>query len=121
MMPPCNVACCSATRCERYPDVLHHVALENPVNDVDPFDDLGEYRVVSVEAQVVLEVDEPLRVARVVTARAHPDGPSDVGGSAELIAKILRQSYVFAGARASALNDEIVLDAMPAQAVVVPG
>src|SRR5688500_4540820 len=93
----------SPTRCE-HPDVLYHVALENPIDDVHPLDHLGEHRVVAVEAQVVLEIDEPLRVAGIVAARAHADGASHVRRGAELIAKVLGQSHVLVRAGTSALN-----------------
>src|SRR5688572_8592302 len=111
----------SSRRCELYPDVLHHVALENPIDDVHSLDDLGEHRVVAVEAQVVLEIDEPLRVAGVAATRAHPDGPSHVWRGAELVAQVLCEADVLVVAGASSLNHEVVLHAVPAEAVVVAG
>src|SRR6185503_17639053 len=61
------------------PRVRHHahrlddVALHDPVHHLHARDDLAEDRVIPDEAGIVLEVDEPLRVARVVAARAHAD------------------------------------------------
>src|SRR5688572_10731890 len=102
-----------------YGDPRHDVALENPVNDLDAVDDLGEHGVVAVEAQVVLEVDEPLSISGVVAARAHANRAPHVRHGAELIAKVLRQPHVLVLAGTSPLNDEVMLDAMPAEPVVV--
>src|SRR5918992_5165350 len=73
---------------------LDHIPLQYPVHDLHPFDDFGEDGVVAVEAKVVLQVDEPLRVASVVAAGAHAHGTADVRDGAQLVAQILPETDV---------------------------
>jgi len=54
-----------------------------------------------------------------VAARAHADGATKVRDLSELVTEELRVADVFVRARTSALNDEVVLDAMPGEVVVI--
>jgi hypothetical protein len=102
-------------------DLGHHVAFDNRIDDLDSLNDLPEHRVIPIQTQVVLQIDEPLCVAGIVPTRAHADRASHVGYRPQLVAKILRQSYIFVRARTPSLNHKVVLDAMPAEPIVVAG
>src|SRR3990172_9233445 len=57
-------------------DSRDHIALEYAVHNGHPRDHLAEHRVVVVEAGVVHEVDEDLRVACVSAPRGGAQGPA---------------------------------------------
>src|SRR5918999_1049174 len=88
------------------------VSLQYPVYYVHPLHNLREHGVVPIQTKVVLEVDEPLRVAGVVPARAHADGAAHMWHGAQLVTQVLRESDVFVRAGAQPLHHEIVLDAV---------
>src|SRR6185295_16761186 len=96
----------------KYFDPLDHVALENPIDDVDAVEDLAEDGVDVVEARVVDQVDEDLRVAGVVSARRDADRAADVRPRADLVAHEARVADVLVGAGAAALNHEVGNDAV---------
>ena len=59
-------------------DLLDDVAFENLIDDVDAVQHLGEDGVVVIEARVVDEIDEDLRVAGVAAARRDADRAAHV-------------------------------------------
>src|SRR5262249_29196765 len=102
-------------------DAVDHIALENPVDDVDAVEDLGEDRVLMIEARVVDQIDEDLRIARIVAARGDADGAADGRSRADFVPHERRVADVFVRAGAAALNDEVRHDAVKREAVVVAG
>src|SRR5689334_25013034 len=61
------------------------VSLENSVDDVHSVDDLAEHRVIPPEPEIVAQIHEPLRIAGIVAAGAHADGPANVWYRAQLV------------------------------------
>src|SRR5690349_15563263 len=96
-------------------DARDDVAFQDAIHDVNSLDHLAEDRVIAIQAQIVPEIHEPLRVTGVVAARAHPHGAAHVGNRAELVADEARVSNILIGAGASALNHEVGLDALPGE------
>src|SRR2546421_7039834 len=107
------------TRSENNVDLFDGVAFEDLVDDVEAVEDLGEHGVLVVEARVVDEIDEDLRVTGVVPARRDADRAAHVRPQPDLVAHERRIADVFVRAGAAALDDEVRHDAMERQSVVV--
>ena len=88
------------------------------IDDVHPGADAGEDGVVEVEAGIVDEVDEDLRVAGVGAARRDADRAADVH-AADFVPHERAVAAVLVRARAAALDDEVRHDAVEREVVVV--
>ena len=76
----------SVLPCRQYLDRLDDIAFENPIDDVDAVEDLGEDGVLVIEPRVVDEIDEDLRVAGVAAARRDADRAAHVRPQADFVA-----------------------------------
>src|SRR5207245_7719736 len=88
-------------------NLLDDIPFENPIDHLDAVEHLRENRVLVIEARVVHEVDEDLRVAGVTAARRDADGASYVRPQADLVAHLGRMTHVLVRARTPALDDEV--------------
>src|SRR4051794_29572940 len=66
-------------------DLFDDVAFENLIHDLDSVQDLREDGVLVIEARVVDEVDEQLRVAGVAPARRDADRAADVRPQSDFV------------------------------------
>ena len=90
------------------------------VGHVDARRDLAEHGEVVVEARVVEQVDEELRVAGVAAARRQADGPARVPTQPELVAHERAVAGVLVRSGTAALQDEAGSHAPEAEPVVIP-
>src|SRR5438094_2121417 len=81
-------------RTRDYLNSLNHVALENPIDDLDAVEHLCEDGVLVVEPRVVDEIDEDLRVARVVSPRRDADRAAHVRPQSDFVAPEARVAEV---------------------------
>ena len=110
-----------ALRTRDYVDSLNHVALENLIDDLDAVEHLCEDGVLVVEPRVVDEIDEDLRVARVVSPRRDADRAAHVRPQSDFIAHEARVADVLVGAGAAPLDHEVRHDPVEREPVIVPG
>ena len=79
--------------------------------------DVGEHRVVAVQAGVVDEIDEELRVGGVAASCRQPDRPADIARG-DLVAHELFRTGILVRVGASTLEHEVRHDAVDRQTVV---
>ena len=101
-------------------DSLDHVAFEHLIDDLDAVEHLREDGVLVIEARVVDQVDEDLRVAGVAAARVEmPTAPRTCGQRPTSSRMKRGVADILVRAGAAALDDEVRDDAVEREAVVV--
>src|SRR5687768_17334242 len=99
-------------------DPRNDVALEDPVHDAHPANYFGEHGVVVVEAKVVDQIDEDLRIARVAPAGRDAERAASMRAQAKLVAHESVMPDVLVRPRTPALDHEIRRDPVEREVVV---
>src|SRR4051812_32394491 len=102
-------------------DPRYLITLNNPVENVESFDDASENCVVTVEVRLGRMRDEILTPARIRTGESHPDCSSLVTATIHLVAYRIPRTAIAIITRIAILCDEIRDHPMKASVAIVAG